>query len=121
MEYRQNPYKVYVNTDDAGRIVAITSDAFLTDVDGWVQIDEGYGDKYHHAMGNYFPQPIRSRQGVCRYKLVDGVAVERTAEEIAADSVKPEAPSIEKRVGTVEDKTAELEEALEMLLSGVTE
>ena len=78
-------YKVYAKTDSAGRIISINSDAFLSDTDGWTQIDEGEGDKFMHAQGNYFPQPIMTTEGVYRYKLSDGKAVERTAEEIQAD------------------------------------
>ena len=48
-------YIVYVRADEAGRIVEINSSAFLADTAGWTAIDEGYGDKYHHAQGNYFP------------------------------------------------------------------
>lgn len=79
------PYGVYVMADDSSRIVAVNSDAFLAETVGWTKIDEGYGDKYHHAQGNYFPLPIIDERGVYRYKLVDGVAIERTAEEMAAD------------------------------------
>ncbi len=46
------PYGVYIRVDDAGRITAINSSAFLPDTDGWTRIDEGFGDKYHHAQGN---------------------------------------------------------------------
>ena len=79
-------YKVYVKTDETGRITAINSDAFLPDTTDWVQIDEGDGDRYHHAQGNYLSKPLMTTQGVYQYKLVDGVIVERTAEEIAADT-----------------------------------
>ena len=84
------PYIVYVRTDDAGRITSINSSAFLADVTGWTEIDSGYGDKYHHAQGNYFPQPIIDERGICRYKLVDGKPVERTVSEMDADYVEPE-------------------------------
>ena len=47
-------YIVYVRADEAERIVEINSSAFLADTAGWTAIDEGYGDKYHHAQGNYF-------------------------------------------------------------------
>lgn len=76
-------YKVYVKTDDSGYIIAINSSAFLSDTTGWVEIDGGYGDKCHHAQGNYFPQPIMTMGGAYRYKLVDDSPVECTAEEIA--------------------------------------
>lgn len=78
-------YKVYVKTDETGRITAINSDAFLPDVGGWTEIDSGDGDKYHHAQGNYLPKPIVTDDGVFRYKLAGGKVVERTAAEIQAD------------------------------------
>lgn len=78
-----NPYIVYVKSNSSGYITAVNSSAFLTDLTAWVGINNGYGDKYHHAQGNYFPEPIITDGGAYRYKLVDGAAVECTAEEIA--------------------------------------
>lgn len=75
-------YKVYVKVDKNGCISDINSSAFLTDNEGWLQIDSGYGDKYHHAQGNYFPNPITTMGGAYRYKLVNDEVVECTAEEI---------------------------------------
>ena len=85
------PYVVYANTNSVGYITAVNSSAFLTDATGWTEIDSGYGDKYHHAQGNYFPQPIITDGGAYRYKLVDGQPVECSAEEIAAqeEALKP--------------------------------
>ena len=118
------PYIVYVKTNDHGYITAVNSSEFLTDTTGWEKIDSGYDDKYHHAQGNYFPQPIRTMGGAYRYKLVDGKPVECTAEEIAAqeEALKPvPTPSLENRVEVLETDAAETREALEMILSGVTE
>lgn len=84
------PYIVYVRTDDAKRITAINSSAFLPDTTGWTEIDSGYGDRYHHAQGNYFDKPLYDDRGICRYKLMDGKPVERTQEEMDADYVPPE-------------------------------
>lgn len=84
------PYVVYVRSDVENRITAVDSSAFLADTTGWVQIDSGYGDKYHHAQGNYFPQPIMDERGIYRYKLVEGKPEERTQDEIDADYVEPE-------------------------------
>lgn len=75
-------YIVYVKTNGSDYIIAVNSSAFLTDTTGWTVIDEGTGDKYHHAQGNYFEKPITTDGGAHRYKLVDGVPVECTAEEI---------------------------------------
>lgn len=90
MEYEMQPYLVYVKTDDANRITAVNSSAFLTNTDGWTEIDSGYGDKYHHAQGNYFEKPIMDERGIYRYRLVDGKPVERTQKEMDADYVEPE-------------------------------
>lgn len=82
--YTRQRYTVYVQTDEAGRLTAINSSAFVGS-DFGTEIDQGYGDKYHHAQGNYFPRPIYTEDGIPRYKLVDGSPVERTEEEIGAD------------------------------------
>lgn len=76
-------YKVYVKTDSNSYIIDCNSSAFLSDLTGWTAIDEGNGDKYHHAQGNYFEKPIITEGGVYQYKLENGAAVECTAEEIA--------------------------------------
>lgn len=78
------PYIVYVKNNAYGYITAVNSSAFLENVTGWVEINSGYGDKYHHAQGNYFPKPIMTMGGAYCYKLVDGEVVECTAEEIKA-------------------------------------
>ena len=91
MDYIEQIYHVYVQTDEAGRITAVNSSAFV-DSDWGTEIDSGCGDQYHHAQGNYFPQPIYTEDGIPRYKLVDGQAVERTEEEIGADRETIPAP-----------------------------
>ena len=99
------PYIVYVRADDAGRITAINSSAFLADVTGWMEIDSGYGDKYHHAQGNYFDKPLCDERGICRYKLVNGRPVERTQEEMDADYVPPEVnPTDAERISQLESE-----------------
>jgi hypothetical protein len=84
VEFKQNPYIVYVKVNSNGYIIAVNSSAFLPDTTGWVEIDSGHGDKYGHAQSNYFPEPIYTMGGAYRYKLVDGKSVECTPEEIAA-------------------------------------
>ena len=76
-------YKVYVKTTQSGYIFDVNSSAFLSEVTEWTEIDSGYGDNYHHAQGNYLLMPIITDGGAYRYKLVDGVPMECTAEEIA--------------------------------------
>ena len=103
------PYIVYIKTDDTNRITAIDSSAFLPDITGWTEIDSGFGDKYHHAQGNYFPLPIMDMRGIYRYKLVEGKPEERTQEEMDADYTPTEVkPTTEQRVDTLEATTDDI-------------
>lgn len=115
MEFEMKPYIVYVKPNSNSYITAVNSSAFLPDTTGWAEIDSGYGDKHHHAQGNYFPLPIITDDGAYRYKLVDGKPVECTAEEIAAqeEANKPEAaPSTEDRLKELESQNQMLMECL---------
>ena len=141
MNYEMQPYIVYIKPDTQNRIDSVDSSAFLTDTNGWREIDRGFDVRHHHAQGNYFEKSIYDERGIHRYMTVPVVddpdreayrvyeykgeqwgIYERTKEEMDEDYIPPvPATTIEKRVETVEGKTAELEESLEMLLTGVTE
>lgn len=112
-----DPYIVYAKIADQGRIIAINSSEFLLDPTGWVEIDRGHGDRYHHAQGNYLEKPIITEGGAYRYKLIEGDVVECSAEEVG----EQEAALLPAEDPTLDARVAELEEALELLLSGVTE
>lgn len=84
--FEMKPYEVYVKVDEKNRIISVNSSAFLTDFDGWIKIDEGFGDKYHHAQGNYFPDSLfEFEYMIPKYEYVDGVARTRSEVEIEAD------------------------------------
>lgn len=119
MQRDPHPYGVYVREDPAGRIYDINSDAFIFNTQGWVKIDEGYGDRYHHAQGNYLPKPKMDERGVLRYKRVDGKVVERTQEEMDADYVPPEQrPTTEQRVDALETTTDDIILMMAELIGG---
>ena len=112
---KEQPYKVLVRVDAAGRVVEINSNAFITNTDGWVEIDSGWGDKYHHAQGNYLESPLTDERGLFLYKLENGQIVKRSAAEVEADyKPQPFAP-------TQEERLAALEDAFNLLLDGATE
>lgn len=119
--------KVYVLLDSEGRITRCEggyTTANIQNVEEWVKIDEGTGDRYNLCQSNYFPQPIMTMGGAYRYKLVDGKPVECPPEEIREqeEARKPvPAPTLENRVESLEADSTEMKEALEMILSGVTE
>ena len=114
MDFEMQPYIVYVKPDEESRIIAVNSSAFLTDMTGWVEIDSGYGDKHHHAQGNYFEKSIYDERGICRYKLADGKPAERNQEEMDADWDPPEP------VPAPEDNTERIE-ALEAAMHAIEE
>lgn len=88
----QDLYQVYIQTNEFLAVTAINSSAFLPDATGWIQVDVGSGDRYHHAQGNYLEKPLMTMHGVYQYKLIDGRIVERTEAEIAADIAAIPAP-----------------------------
>lgn len=76
-------YKVYIKIDDDNNIIAINSDAFIEseDIKNWIYIDEGTGDKYYHAQGNYFENSIYTNEGISKYSLVNG-KLQKTSNKI---------------------------------------
>ena len=111
--------KVYAKADEDGRVIAINSDAFLTDTSGWIEIDHGTGDKYHHAQGNYLTGPLMYWRGVYRYKLSGGAVVERTQEEMDSDYTPPEhRPTTEQRVDALETTTDDIILMMAELIGG---
>ena len=74
---------VYIRINEKNEVVAVNSSAFLQDTAGWIAIDRGTGDRYHHAQGNYFPHPLGDRMGGQRYVYEDGAVREKTEEEKA--------------------------------------
>lgn len=125
-------YIVYCRTDDNGRIVAVNSSEYITDYDGWTEIDRGVGVRYHHAQGNYFPKPIMDDRGIYRYKAykfvdapdgkiiarffkddVEYFIVERANDEMDSDYTEPEMKqSTEERVAHLEAQNEALLECL---------
>lgn len=109
-------FRVFVQIDERNRIMNIDSDSFIEVFDGWIQIDEGIGDRYHHAQGNYFPGPKFDERGIPRYAYVpDGNPKwrERTQEEMDADYVPTEPDN------TIEERLAFLEDCLQGIDQGI--
>lgn len=102
--------KVYVKTDEKSIITEINSDIFLESVEGYVLIDEGEGDKYAHAQGNYLLDSLIDSSGNYNFKLVNGVAIALTDEEKAMlfPVENTRKPTTEERISVMEDAVQEL-------------
>ena len=106
----ENRIKVYIKTDDKGNITGVNSSIFLDDTADWTEIDEGTGDRYAHAQGHYFDNPIMTEEGIYRYKYTGGVVSEKTAEEMEAETAalpRPE-PTQAERLEALEDAVMEM-------------
>ena len=78
--------RVYILLDEKERIVRIEGEYSLpSDLTGWVQIDEGYGDRFSLAQSHYLDGGLYTEQGVPRYKYEGGSCVLRSEAEVEAD------------------------------------
>lgn len=121
MEFKSDPYKVYIKVDEHNRIKEVNSSAFISDTTDWIEIDEGYGDRYHHAQGNYFGQPIINMDGTHNYIYENGTVRETTETEKAdelASFPKPK-PSDAERIAQLESQNETISEVLDTLLMEV--
>lgn len=69
--------KVYIKTNEQHEITEVNSSIFIEDVTGWIEIDEGSGDKYVHAQNNYFGKPLIDEEGNYNYLYINGKVYER--------------------------------------------
>ena len=99
--------KVYIQVDSDGRILrcegGYTTPADLT---GWIEIDEGTGDKYNLCQSHYFDGGLYTMDGIPRYKWDGSAAVLRTEEELETDRAAIPEPKPSK---TVEARLTALE------------
>lgn len=77
---------VYIQTDDQSRIL-LCEGGYTTpaDLNNWIEIDEGVGDKYNLCQSHYFPGGLYTMDGIPRYKWDGTQTVERTEEELEVD------------------------------------
>ena len=88
--------KVYIKTNEHNIITTINSSIFLNNIEGYTQIDEGSGDKYAHAQGNYLDKSLVDESGRYNYKFENGQILELTEEEKNTLFKKPE-PTLSKQ------------------------
>lgn len=82
--------KVYIKINENNIITDINSSIFLNSIEGYTQIDEGSGDRYAHAQGNYLEKSLVDESGRFNYKFEDGKILELTEEEKNVLFKKPE-------------------------------
>ena len=85
--------KVYIQTDADGRILRCDG-GYTTpaDLSGWLEIDEGNGDRYNLCQSHYFDGGLYTMDGIPRYRWDGTQAVERTEDELEEDRSARPAP-----------------------------
>ena len=70
--------RVYINKDSENNIISINSNIFLSEEEKstMTEIDQGQGDKYAHAQGQYLEKGLVDEHGRYNYKYVEGKVVE---------------------------------------------
>lgn len=74
-EIIEQPIKVYVRINANNEIIEVGSSIFIKDLNGWIEIDEGFGDKYSHAQSQYFDKPLMNEDGTYNYKYEYGMII----------------------------------------------
>ena len=70
-EIIEQPIKVYIKVNDKNEVVEVGSSIFIEDTTGWIEIDEGFGDKYAHAQSQYFEKPLINDNGMYSFKYIN--------------------------------------------------
>lgn len=103
MEFN-NKSKVYIKLDSQNCIIQCEggyTESNIDNIENWIKIDEGYGDKYNLCQTHYFENGLYTDDGFYRYKYVNNEIVERTVDELAADkatleAITPEATQLDR-------------------------
>lgn len=106
-------YIVYIKVDSNNKVIEINSSAFLSDITGYIKIDEGFGDKYHHAQNNYLDSPLMNIDGTHNYKWYYKNVVPTTLEE-----KQKELSTFVKPVSEIEKLQAQIDDILITLVGG---
>ena len=127
MEFETSKSKVYIQTDDQGRILRCEG-GYTTpeDLTGWTLIEEGPPcDRLNLAQSHYFDGGLYTMDGIPRYKWDGSSAVLRTDEELEADRAAIPEPkpskTVEARLTALETEAEQAKadrEALNILLGG---
>ena len=126
MNFETPKSKVYIQTDTEGRILRCEG-GYTTpdDLTGWIEIDEGTGDKYNLCQSHYFDGGLYTMDGIPRYRWDGSAAVLRTEEELEADRAAIPEPkpskTVEARLTALEAEAEQAKadrEALNILLGG---
>lgn len=80
--------EVYILIDSNNHIIRCEGGYSISNIDNieeWIKIDEGYGDKYNLCQSHYFDKPIINRDGTHSYVYENNEIRESTLDELAEE------------------------------------
>lgn len=106
--------RVYALPDGKGRIIRLEGEYTLpADLTGWTLIEAGPPcDRLNLAQTHYLDKPLFTRDGLYRYKLVDGAVVERSKEELEAERAELPRPEVQPTAKELMDAILELSQTI---------
>ena len=107
--------KVYIQTDINKTVTAINSSIFLQDTTGWIEIDEGNGDKYAHAQSQYLEKGLMDEKCRFNYKY-DNVLIELT--EAEKEILFPQITLVPTEVELLRQELITMQEAFDFMIMG---
>ena len=104
-------YIVYISVSSDRRVLSVGNSSS----DGKIAVDEGIGDKYHHAESHYFQLPVRNQDKTHNYRYEDGQVRKATDVELAAELAEIQAVNIETvKAAKITDSKTQLAAYLEV-------
>ena len=97
--------KVYILTDSENRIIRCEGGYTMNNIpniEEWIFVDEGYGDRYNLCQSYYFDGGLYTDDGICRYVWEGESYRLRTEEEIKADRPEPTQPEADPNIAEIE-------------------
>ena len=80
--------KVYIKTDESNRVIRCEGGYSISNIDNieeWISIDEGYGDRFNLCQSHYFDKPLMNMDGTHNYIYENEEVREATDEEKTAE------------------------------------
>ncbi|MCI8284373.1 MAG: hypothetical protein HFE90_03780 [Firmicutes bacterium] len=80
--------QVYIKLDKSNRVTRCEGGYSISNIDNieeWINIDEGYGDKYNLCQSHYFNKPLMNMDGTHNYIYDNNEVRESTLDELAEE------------------------------------
>lgn len=111
--------KVYILLDSEGKVINCDGGDFeagIPEKSKWLLIDEGDGEKFSNPKAFYFVPSVRTYDGICQWKYVNGHVVQRSQAEIEAERYLTPRPVHQSTIAELEEALCEIEEEISNLM-----